>query len=143
MQGEPFLDILAPNEDEHWPFVVSSWPHYFAEGEITADVGSWPRRISNYMPLTIAIWDRSLILGGPTTDRNSTTSCETYTSRRTLGTPALKRLKPYPRRHFRFWRSKAHLRSSWRRDASPSKPSCQPGEQSRLMVCARFGSFAK
>ena len=38
MQGEPFLDVLAPHEDEHWPFVVSSWPLYFAEGDITATV---------------------------------------------------------------------------------------------------------
>ena len=65
MQGEPFLDVLVGSEDEHRPFVVSSWPLYFAEGEITTAVDSRPRRISSYMPLTITTRDRSLILGGP------------------------------------------------------------------------------
>jgi hypothetical protein len=142
MQGEPFLDVLASHEDEHWTFVVSSWPLYFAEGEITATVCSEPRRIANYMPLTIAIWDRSLILGG-LDDRPEFYDLVRDLHEQTNAWDALKRPKPYPRRQFRFWRSKAHLRSSWRRDASPSKPSCQPGEQSMLMVCARFGSFAK
>jgi arylsulfatase A-like enzyme len=66
MQGEPFLDVLVgSNKDEHRPFVVSSWPLYFAEGEITTAVDSRPRRISSYMPLTITTRDRSIILGGP------------------------------------------------------------------------------
>jgi hypothetical protein len=52
-------------EDEHRPFVVSSWPLYFAEGEITTAVDSRPQRISSYLPLTITTQDRSMILGGP------------------------------------------------------------------------------
>jgi hypothetical protein len=46
--------------------VVSSWPLYFAEGEMTSAVDSRPRRIARYMPLTVASRTRSLILGGPT-----------------------------------------------------------------------------
>jgi arylsulfatase A-like enzyme len=66
MQGESFLDLLVGSDkDEHRPFVVSSWPLYFAEGEITTAVDSRPRRISSYMPLTITTQDISLILGGP------------------------------------------------------------------------------
>jgi arylsulfatase A-like enzyme len=65
MQGESFLDVIWRVENEHRPFVVSSWPLYFAEGEITTAVDSRPRRISSYMPLTVITRDRSLILGGP------------------------------------------------------------------------------
>jgi len=65
MQGESFLDVLVGSKDEHRPFVVSSWPLYFAEGEITTAVDSRPRRISSYMPLTITTKDSSVILGGP------------------------------------------------------------------------------
>src|SRR3712207_447612 len=66
MQGESFLDVLVGSDkDEHRPFVVSSWPLYFAEGEITTAVDSRPRRISSYMPLTITTRESSLILGGP------------------------------------------------------------------------------
>lgn len=65
MQGESFRDVLHGRRDEHRPFVISSWPLYFAEGEITTAVDSRPRRISSYMPLTVATRDRSLILGGP------------------------------------------------------------------------------
>jgi arylsulfatase A-like enzyme len=65
MQGESFVDVLGGGEDEHRPFVISSWPLYFAEGEITTAVDSRPRRISSYMPLTVTTRDRSLILGGP------------------------------------------------------------------------------
>jgi arylsulfatase A-like enzyme len=66
VQGESFLDVLGGSKDEHRPFVISSWPLYFAEGEITTAVDSRPRRISSYMPLTVTTRDRSLILGGPT-----------------------------------------------------------------------------
>jgi hypothetical protein len=65
MRGESFLGVLANEEGEHCPFVVSSWPLYFAEGEITLAVDSRPRRIASYMPLTVTTRDRSLILGGP------------------------------------------------------------------------------
>jgi arylsulfatase A-like enzyme len=65
MQGEPFLDVIGGVKNEHRPFVVSSWPLYFAEGEITIAVDSRTRRISTYMPLTLTTRERSLILGGP------------------------------------------------------------------------------
>ena len=65
MQGKSFVDVLGGDGDEHRPFVISSWPLYFAEGEITTAVDSRPRRISSYMPLTVTTRERSLILGGP------------------------------------------------------------------------------
>jgi arylsulfatase A-like enzyme len=65
MRGESFLGVLAEARDEHRPFVVSSWPLYLAEGEITLAVDSRPRRIASYMPLTVTTRDRTLILGGP------------------------------------------------------------------------------
>jgi arylsulfatase A-like enzyme len=65
IRGESFLGVLAGDRDQHRPFVVSSWPLYFAEGEITLAVDSRPRRIASYMPLTVTTRDRSLILGGP------------------------------------------------------------------------------
>jgi hypothetical protein len=67
MRGVPFLDVLS-GKDEHRPFVISSWPLYFAEGEITTAVDSRPRRIASYMPLTVTTRARSLILGGPAED---------------------------------------------------------------------------
>lgn len=66
MQGSSFADVLIGNKDEHRPFVVSSWPLYFAEGEMTTAVDSRPRRIASYMPITITTPERSVILGGPT-----------------------------------------------------------------------------
>jgi arylsulfatase A-like enzyme len=65
MQGESFGDVLVGGEDEHRPFVVSSWPLYFAAGEFTTAVDSRPRRIASYMPMTVTTRERSLILGGP------------------------------------------------------------------------------
>ncbi len=65
MRGESFLAMLAGEREEHRPFVVSSWPLYFAEGEITLAVDSRPRRILSYMPVTVTTQDRALILGGP------------------------------------------------------------------------------
>ena len=64
MQGKSFKDVLLDPTGEHRPFVVSSWPLYFAEGEITSAVDSRPRRIASYMPLTVATQERSVILGG-------------------------------------------------------------------------------
>jgi len=66
MQGESFVDVIGGVESEHRPFVISSWPLYFAEGEITTAVDSRPRRISSYMPLSVSTRERSLITGGPT-----------------------------------------------------------------------------
>lgn len=65
MRGESFLGVLRGEKSEHRPFVVSSWPLYFAEGAITTAVDSRPRRIESYMPLTVTTPERSLILGGP------------------------------------------------------------------------------
>ena len=65
MQGESFRKVLVGDKDEHRRFVVSSWPLYFAEGEITTAVDSRPRRVASYMPITVTTPERSLILGGP------------------------------------------------------------------------------
>src|SRR5215216_4450397 len=65
MRGRSFRAALRGELGEHRPFVVSSWPLYFAEGEMTSAVDSRPRRIARYMPLTVASRTRSLILGGP------------------------------------------------------------------------------
>jgi arylsulfatase A-like enzyme len=65
MRGESFRDVLVGERAEHRPFVVSSWPLYFAAGEFTTAVDSRPRRIASYMPITVSTGDRSLILGGP------------------------------------------------------------------------------
>jgi arylsulfatase A-like enzyme len=66
MRGRSFAPVLSGERGEHRPFVVSSWPLYFAEGELTTAVDSRPRRIARYMPLTVTTRTRSLILGGPT-----------------------------------------------------------------------------
>jgi arylsulfatase A-like enzyme len=66
MRGRSFSAALRGERDEHRPFVVSSWPLYFAEGEMTTAVDSRARRIARYMPLTVTTRERSLILGGPT-----------------------------------------------------------------------------
>jgi hypothetical protein len=65
MMGESFGEVLFGERDEHRPFVVSSWPLYFAAGEFTTAVDSRPRRIASYMPMTVTTPERSLILGGP------------------------------------------------------------------------------
>jgi arylsulfatase A-like enzyme len=64
MRGRSFKGVVAGDVDEHRPFVVSSWPLYFAEGELTSAIDSRPRRIASYMPLTVTTRTRSLILGG-------------------------------------------------------------------------------
>jgi arylsulfatase A-like enzyme len=65
MRGRSFAPVTRGERDEHRSFVVSSWPLYFAEGEMTTAVDSRPRRIARYMPLTVTTRTRSLILGGP------------------------------------------------------------------------------
>jgi choline-sulfatase len=65
MQGTSFAPAIA-DDVEHRPFVISSWPLYFAEGELTSAVDSRPRRIASYMPITATTRELSLILGGPT-----------------------------------------------------------------------------
>jgi arylsulfatase A-like enzyme len=66
VRGESFLGVLKGEREEHRSFVVSSWPLYFARGEITLAVDSRARRIASYMPLTVTTRDRTLIMGGPT-----------------------------------------------------------------------------
>ncbi len=65
MQGASFAPALRGATAEHRPFVVSSWPLYFGEGEMTTAIDSRPRRIATYMPLTITTETRSVIMGGP------------------------------------------------------------------------------
>jgi arylsulfatase A-like enzyme len=65
MTGESFREVLAGTKEKHRQFVVSSWPLYLAEGKITTAVDSKPRKVANYMPLTVTTPERSLILGGP------------------------------------------------------------------------------
>jgi arylsulfatase A-like enzyme len=64
-QGRSFRTVLEGGAEEHRPFVVSSWPLYFAEGELTSAIDSRTRRIASYMPLTVTTCGRSLIVGGP------------------------------------------------------------------------------
>jgi arylsulfatase A-like enzyme len=65
MKGESFGGVLTGQKSEHRPFVVSSWPLYMAEGEITTAVDSTPRKVASYMPFTVTTRERSAILGGP------------------------------------------------------------------------------
>ena len=65
MMGDSFGEVLAGTREEHRQFVVSSWPLYLAEGEVTTAVDSTPRKVANYMPITVTTRERSLILGGP------------------------------------------------------------------------------
>jgi arylsulfatase A-like enzyme len=65
LAGQSFRDVLRGEKSDHRPFVISSWPLYFATGEITSAVDSRPRRIASYMPLTITTPTTSVILGGP------------------------------------------------------------------------------
>jgi arylsulfatase A-like enzyme len=65
MKGESFGGVLSGRKNEHRPFVVSSWPLYMAEGEITTAVDSTPRKVASYMPITVTTRERSAILGGP------------------------------------------------------------------------------
>ena len=45
--------------------MISSWPLYFAKGELTSAVDSRKRRIASYMPVTVSNRRWSLIMGGP------------------------------------------------------------------------------
>src|SRR5919202_46153 len=47
MAGQSFRDVLVGAKSDHRPFVISSWPLYFAKGEITSAVDSRPRRIAS------------------------------------------------------------------------------------------------
>jgi arylsulfatase A-like enzyme len=63
--GSSFRRVLEGTVEEHRPFVVSSWPLYFAQGELTSAVDSRPRQIASYMPITTTTRSRSLLIGGP------------------------------------------------------------------------------
>lgn len=65
MQGDSFEEVILGEKEEHRPFVVSSWPLYFAEGEVTTAVDSRARRIASYMPITVTDKEKSVVLGGP------------------------------------------------------------------------------
>ena len=65
LQGRSVRDALGGHAIEHRPFVVSSWPLYFAKGELTSAVDSRKRRIASYMPVTVSTRRWSLIMGGP------------------------------------------------------------------------------
>lgn len=65
MNGSSFKNVLLGETSEHRPFVVSSWPLYFAEGELTSAIDSRPRRIASYMPITVTTSRWSLVMGGP------------------------------------------------------------------------------
>ncbi len=65
MMGDSFEEVVLGEKDAHRPFVVSSWPLYFAEGKVTTAVDSRTRRISNYMPITVSTPEKTVILGGP------------------------------------------------------------------------------
>src|SRR2546423_1010396 len=65
VQGRSVRNALADQSAEHRPFVVSSWPLYFAKGELTSAVDSRKRLIASHMPVTVSNRRRSLIMGGP------------------------------------------------------------------------------
>ncbi|MBA2691807.1 MAG: sulfatase [Rubrobacter sp.] len=65
MRGESFEGVIFGEKKEHRPFVVSSWPLYFAEGAVTTAVDSRARRIANYMPITVSTKETTVVLGGP------------------------------------------------------------------------------
>ena len=65
VQGQSIGKVLTGEATEHRPFVVSSWPLYFAKGELTSAVDSRKRRIASHMPITVSNRRWSLIMGGP------------------------------------------------------------------------------
>jgi arylsulfatase A-like enzyme len=65
VKGRSVRDALTGKAAEHRPFVISSWPLYFAKGELTSAVDSRRRRIASHMPVTVSNRRWSLIMGGP------------------------------------------------------------------------------
>jgi arylsulfatase A-like enzyme len=63
--GRSLRPVLMSRHEALRDFVVSSWPLYFAQGEVTSAIDSKPRRIESYMPLTVSTQDCSLVVGGP------------------------------------------------------------------------------
>jgi arylsulfatase A-like enzyme len=66
LQGQSLRGVLVQAAPEHRPFVISSWPLYFAKGELTSAVDSRRRKIASYMPITVSTRRFTLIIGGPT-----------------------------------------------------------------------------
>jgi arylsulfatase A-like enzyme len=99
MEGRSFRPVLEGARDEHRPFVISSWPLYFAEGELTSAVDSRPRRIASYMPLTMTTRTHSLILGGADEE------------------PELYDLEVDPREEVNVWRARSDEGARLARDA--------------------------
>ena len=65
IKGRSVREALTGKAPEHRPFVISSWPLYFAKGELTSAVDSRRRRIASHMPVTVSNRRWSLIMGGP------------------------------------------------------------------------------
>lgn len=64
-QGESLRHVIADAEQEHRPFVVTSWPLSFAEGYVTTAVDNQARQVVGYMSVTATTRDYSLLFGGP------------------------------------------------------------------------------
>ena len=65
VQGQSVRKVVSGDAQEHRPLVFSSWPLYFAKGELTSAVDSRKRRIASYMPVTVSNRRWSMIMGGP------------------------------------------------------------------------------
>jgi len=65
IKGRSVREALTGKAPEHRPFVISSWPLYFAKGELSSAVDSRRRRIASHMPVTVSNRRWSLIMGGP------------------------------------------------------------------------------
>jgi arylsulfatase A-like enzyme len=65
VKGRSLRPVLRGEPDQHRPFVISSWPLYFAKGELTSAVDSRKRKIASHMPITVSDRRWSLIMGGP------------------------------------------------------------------------------
>ena len=63
--GRSLLPSLRNGVDEHRPFVISSWPLYFAQGEKTAAVDHRSRTLRGYQPITVSTRDAAVVIGGP------------------------------------------------------------------------------
>ena len=62
LHGRSFGDVLRGG-GEHRPFVVSSWPLYFARGELTSAVDGRVRELASSMPITVTTRELSLVVG--------------------------------------------------------------------------------
>lgn len=65
MHGRSLLGCLRDGRDDHRPFVISSWPMYFAPGETTAAVDHRSRTLRGYQPITVSSREAAVLVGGP------------------------------------------------------------------------------